>query len=322
MGQPVVPRQHQIEQLDILCGDLASGVARWINGASECATPIAGLTFYRRAAPTQPTSCMVGASVALVVQGAKRMVRGEEAYMYNAHRFLITSLDLPAMAQVVEASPEKPYLGLSMRLDLRVMTELMAQGTLAPCGQAAGRGMVLGETTPPMLDAFKRLLALLDDPGAIPVLAPLIQREIHYRLLVSDQGARLRQIASVGSRSHRIARTIEWLKAHYTLPLRVDELAARAQMSASAFHQHFRQLTAMSPLQFQKWLRLNEARRIMLAEHLDASSAAFQVGYESPSQFSREYTRLFGAPPRRDVEQLLRQAGLGAAPSASALAVT
>ena len=303
MDQHSTMRHHQADTLDALCQALAHNIARWTTGVEEYATPIPDLTFYRKETPTEPMRCMVGPSVALVVQGAKRMMLGDDVYAYDPRRFLITSLDLPATVQVVEASRDKPYLGLAMRFDLRVMAELMAQGTLPPREQTIGRGMVLGETTLPMLDAFKRLLELLDDPDAIPVVAPLIQREIYYRLLVSDQGARLRQIASIGSQGHRVARAIEWLKTHYSQPLRIDDLAAQVQMSASSFHHHFRELTAMSPLQFQKLLRLNEARRLMLTEHLDASTAAFQVGYESPSQFSREYSRLFGAPPLRDMKR-------------------
>jgi AraC-like DNA-binding protein len=246
-------------------------------------------------------------SVALVVQGAKRALLGEESYAYGIQYFLITSLELPAMVQVIEASPSEPYLGVTLKLDLGVMAELMAQGKLpAPQELSSGRGMVLGETTVPLLDAFQRLLGLLDDPDAVAVLAPLIQQEIYCRLLLSDQGARLWQIASVGSQSNRVSRAIDWLKSHYVEPLRIDDLAAKVQMSPSTFHHHFRLLTTMSPLQFQKWLRLNEARRLMLSDHIDASTAAFQVGYESTSQFSREYSRMFGAPPRRDIDALRR----------------
>ncbi len=219
-----------------------------------------------------------------------------------------TSLDLPASSQVLEATSDQPCLGLVLRLDLRVMAELIAQSGLPPPRERATQGSAaLGKITPALLEPFSRLLALLDEPGAIAILAPLIEREIHYRLLMSDQAARLWQIASVGSQSHRIARAIDWLKANYAQPLRIDELAAHAQMSTSSLHHHFRQLTAMSPLQYQKWLRLSEAKRLMLNEGLDAASAAFQVGYESPSQFSREYSRLFGAPPRRDIEELRQQ---------------
>jgi AraC-like DNA-binding protein len=161
--------------------------------------------------------------------------------------------------------------------------------------------MALGTVTPTLLESFKRLTALLDEPEAIEVLAPLVQREIHYRLLTSDQAGRLRQIASVGSQSHLVARAIEWLKANYASPLRIEDLAERVHMSASNLHHHFRQLTAMTPLQYQKWLRLHEARRLMMNDGHDAATTAFEVGYESPSQFSREYARLFGVPPKRDV---------------------
>ena len=164
--------------------------------------------------------------------------------------------------------------------------------------------MATGETTLPLLNAFQRLVDLLAEPKDIPVLAPMIQREIFYRLLVGDQGMRLRQMASVGSQSHQIAQAIDWLKRHFTQPLRIDDLATQVNMSTSTFHHHFRALTAMSPLQFQKWLRLNEARRLMLTDLMDAATAAFEVGYESPSQFSREYNRLFGAPPLRDITKL------------------
>ena len=258
-----------------------------------------------------PTICLVEASIVLVVQGEKQMLAGGEAYPYNIHRFLITSLDIPANSQVVTASPDNPCLGLALKLDLRTMAELIAQGGLPlPEDRSSDRGAVigLGTVTPMLLEPFKRMLDLLDEPSAIPILAPLIEREIHYRLLMSDQAARLQQIASVGSQGHRVAKAIDWLKVNYTETLRIDDLAAQVKMSPSSLHHHFRQLTAMSPLQYQKWLRLNEARRLMLNEDSDAASAAFEVGYESPSQFSREYTRLFGAPPKRDIEGLRRKA--------------
>jgi AraC-like DNA-binding protein len=280
-------------------------------GNTDSVTPISGLAFFRREEPMPPSICLVEPSVVLVVQGEKQMLVGGEAFPYDVNRFLITSLDLPANSQIIAASPDKPCLGLVLKLDLRIVAELIAQGGLSlPAARSIDRGIGigLGTVTPALLEAFKRLLDLLDDPGAIPVLAPLIEREIHYRLLKGDQAARLWQIASVGSQGHRVARAIDWLKANYTESLRIDDLAARVQMSPSSLHQHFRQLTAMSPLQYQKWLRLNEARRLMLNEGLDAASAAFEVGYESPSQFSREYTRLFGAPPRRDIDGLRQKA--------------
>lgn len=246
----------------------------------------------------------------LVVQGTKQMLVGGEAFPYDTSKFLITSLDLPASSQVLEASARKPCLGLVLKLDIRTLAELISQGTLPVTRErSAGTSVGLGTITPEIMEPLKRLVELLDEPGAISILAPLIQREIHFRLLLSDRAALLRQIASVDSQSHRISKAIEWLKINYSSPLRIDDLAALVQMSAPTFHHHFRQLTAKSPLQYQKWLRLSEAKRLMLNEHLDASSAAFRVGYESPSQFNREYSRLFGMPPKRDIEALRKRAG-------------
>ena len=226
------------------------------------------------------------------------------------HHFLITSVDLPTVVQVIHASREKPYLSLLLQLDRREMAQLMVDSHLPPPrAQQSRRGMAIGEVTLPLLVACQRLVDLLAEPQDIPILAPIIQREIIYRLLVGDQGARLRQIASAGSQSHQIAQAIEWLKRHYTLPLRIDDLAAHVHMSPSTFYHHFRALTAMSPLQYQKWLRLNEARRLMLTERLDVATTALQVGYASPSQFNREYRRVFGAPPLRDITYLRHMAG-------------
>ncbi|KVE04613.1 AraC family transcriptional regulator [Burkholderia anthina] len=283
---------------------LAERVARWTDGVDHLNTAIPNLSFHRREAPTQPMECMVEPSFGLVVQGAKRVMQCGDAYLYDADRFLITSLDLPGSTQIIEASPGKPFLGLSLKLDFRVMAELMMQVAPVHDDVPAGRGLVVGDMTEPLYDALNRLVALLDDPNAIAVLAPYIEREIYYRLLTSDQGARLRQIASTGSQCNRVSRAIRWLRAHYDESLRVDDLAAQVQMSSSTFHHHFRQLTGMSPLQYQKWIRLNEARRLMLAERLDAASAAFRVGYASPTQFNREYSRLFGNSPRRDIDSL------------------
>lgn len=313
-----MPNQEQAKHqeagtLDALREAMVDSIGRRTVGNTDSRTPISSLSFFRREMPMPPTICLVAAGIVLVVQGEKQMLVGDEAYPYDIHRFLITSLDLPANSRIVSASPEKPCLGLVLKLDLRIMAELIAQGGLPlPTARANDRSVGIGTVTPVLLEPFKRLLDLLDEPDTIPVLAPLIEREIHYRLLKSDQAARLWQIASVGSQGHRVAKAIDWLKVNYTAALRIEDLAAHVQMSPSSLHQHFRQLTAMSPLQYQKWLRLNEARRLMLNEDSDAASAAFEVGYESPSQFSREYTRLFGAPPKRDIEGLRRKAeGIG-----------
>jgi transcriptional regulator GlxA family with amidase domain len=201
---------------------------------------------------------------------------------------------------------------MRLTFDMRVVAQLMADSQLpAPRSQQSGRGMATGEVTPELVNAFLRLINLLNNEQDIPILAPVIQREIIYRLLTGDQGARLRQIAAAGSQSQQIARAIEWLKGNFAEQLRIDDLAEKASMSTSTFHHHFRSMTALSPLQYQKQLRLQEARRLMLADRLDAASAAFQVGYESPSQFSREYSRQFGAPPLRDISSLRQLAESG-----------
>lgn len=297
--------------IDTALTALAKSITRWtaVVGLNETAIP--SLALSRRIEPTEPTSYMYEPCICMVAQGAKRVLLGDDAYVYDSNHFLITSLDLPTITQVTKATPRKPYLGLVFRLDRHEISRLMADSNLPPPREhQSGRGMAIGEVTLSLLTAFQRLIDLLDEPSDIPILAPIIQQEIYYRLLVSDQGARLRQIVSAGSQGHQIARAIDWLKGNFTGPLRIDDLAAHVNMSRSTFHHQFRALTAMSPLQYQKWLRLNEARRLMLTEHLDAATAAFQVGYESASQFSREYRRLFDAPPSRDITYLRQMAGL------------
>jgi len=284
---------------------LRESIARMTEKADLIETEVPGLAMYRRDEPNQTESVMYEPTICLITQGAKRVVLGGDTYVYDTHHFLITSVDIPTTVQVVKASRQKPCLGLVLKLDLREISQLVVDGNLPqPRVEPSSRGMALGEVTLPILDAFKRLIDLLDEPKDIPILAPVVKREIFYRILVSNQGTRLRQMASAGSPSHQIARAIDWLKDNYTEPLHVENLASYVHMSKSTFHHHFRKMTAMSPLQYQKWLRLNEARRLMLTESLDAGMAAFQVGYESPSQFSREYSRLFGDSPLRDVTNL------------------
>jgi AraC-like DNA-binding protein len=281
---------------------LAASVGRWTEQGDRRETLIPGLSFFRREQPTPPISGMYVPGICLAVQGAKRVLIGKEAYVYGARRYLITSVDIPSFAQIIRASPQEPYLGLRLRFDLHEISQLMTDRHLPPpLAQPPSRGLATGEMTMPLLSAFQRLIDLLADPQDIPILAPVIQREISYRLLVGDQGAHLRQMATVGSRSYRVAQAIDWLKSNFARPFRVDDLASRVSMSKTTFHRHFRTVTAMSPLQYQKRWRLNEAKRLMLTERLDTATAALQVGYESASQFSREYARMFGAPPLRDI---------------------
>jgi AraC-like DNA-binding protein len=311
MRNAAAGQENEGNGMESTLGALGRSIARWTDRGEQHTTAVAGLSLFRREEPTGPISGMYEPSVCLVAQGAKRVLLGNDAFVYDAQHYLITSVHLPTIVQIIAASREKPYLGLRLMLDPREISRLMVDSNLPPPrAQQSSRGMATGEVTLPLLTAFQRLVDLLGEQVDIPILAPIIQREIIYRLLVGDQGARLRQIASAGSQSHQISRAIDWMKANFTRPLRIDELAGRARMSTSTFHHHFRSMTALSPLQFQKQLRLREARRLMLSEQMDAATAAFQVGYESPSQFSREYGRLFGAPPMRDIAKLLRHSGL------------
>ncbi len=295
--------------VEVAIGVLGKSIARLTEKDELYTTAVPGLSLFRWNEPTEPITGMYEPSVCLIAQGAKRVRLGEDTFVYDAHHYLITSVHLPTVVQIIEASPEKPYLGLRLMLDQREISQLMVDSNLPPPrAQQSSRGMATGEVTLPLLTAIQRLIDLLAEQQDIPILAPIIQREIIYRLLVGDQGERLRQIASTGSQSQQIARAIDWLKGNFSQPLHIDDLAAQARMSSSTFHHHFRSMTALSPLQFQKQLRLQEARRLMLAERMDAATAAFQVGYESPSQFSREYNRLFGAPPLRDITNLRQMA--------------
>lgn len=286
---------------------LAGRIGRLTAGKNRLDSAIAGLSLHRWETPTEPTSYMLAPSICLIGQGKKRLVLGEDVFVYDTHHYLITSVDLPVVTQIIQASPDKPYLGLTMEMDLRVIARLMLDYHIPSASKGKDRlGVAVSEVTTPLLETFIRLLDLLEQPEDIPALAPLMQQEIFYRLLKGEQGARLRQITTIGNHGYQISRAIDWLKENFSRPVKIEVLAAKAGLSVSAFHNHFRAMTAMSPLQFQKKMRLNEARRLMLTEHIDASKAAFEVGYESPSQFSREYSRLFGAPPMRDIKNLIQ----------------
>ncbi|MDG2744648.1 AraC family transcriptional regulator [Vibrio parahaemolyticus] len=289
---------------------LAKLIDRWTGNANQYDTPISGLRFSRWTTPTPPTSHTHNPSICLIAQGRKRVLLGEESFIYDANHFLISSVDLPIIANIIEASEEQPYLGLIMELDLTEISQLIVDSELAfTQAKEAQKGIAVGELSESLLDAFVRLAELLDEGQNIKILAPIIKREIFYRLLMSEQGTRLHQIVTAGSHSHQIAKAIDWLKNNFVKPLSVGDLASYTGMSKSSFYTHFRSMTSMTPLQFQKKLRLSEARRLMLTENLDAMAATFKVGYESPSQFSREYSRLFGAPPSKDIKSLRENLG-------------
>jgi AraC-like DNA-binding protein len=279
-------------------------------------TVIPALKLHRRAAPTAPLHCIYNLGLGIVAQGGKQVLLGDESIDYGPGQSMLTTIDLPVVSHVTRASTREPFLGIMLTLDVRAIV-MMASELDEPRARRgdAARSISFEPLDAALLDAVIRLVRLLDEPALAPRLAPLIQQEIIVRLLSGPHGRRLRHLAAAGSPSQQIAKAVAWLKQNFTHPLPGDDLADRAHMSPSTFRQHFRALTGVSPLQYQKQLRLQEARQLMLNEHLDAGSAAGRVGYESASQFSREYSRLFGAPPQRDVTRM-RLAPVAAAPGA------
>lgn len=284
---------------------LAGRIAARAQSAGEHPTPIPGLTLFRRTAPSPCYRATYEPSLTVFAQGRKLINLAGAQYRCDSSSFVLSSIDVPVQSQIVEASEQVPLLSMLLRLDMPIVREILSREDLPePEAPSQPRGLAVGETTVALLSACIRLVDLLDTPEDIPFLSALIQREIIYRVLRSPQGERLRAIATRGDLSHRTARAIAWLKANYTKPLHMEELAGVARMGVSTLHHQFRALTGISPLQYQKQLRLQAARQRMLMDGVDATSAAYEVGYESASQFSREYSRFFGQPPMRDVRAL------------------
>jgi AraC-like DNA-binding protein len=285
--------------------ELALRVARLTPEDGMHRSLIPSLALIRGSVPTVCMPSVYQPSLAFVVQGRKRALLNDEVFHYDALNYLVVSVTLPAVGQVLEASPERPYLCLRLNLDLGQIARLLLElGDRGAAPVAADRGLFVARMDEALLDAVLRMVKLLDAPQDIAMLAPVIQREIYYRVLRGELGHRLVDLAEGDGASHRVVRAIEWLKARYTAPLRIEELAAAVHMSASALHHRFKEVTAMSPLQYQKHLRLHEARRLIFTDGIECAAAGHRVGYESPSQFSREYRRLFGAPPRAEVARL------------------
>ncbi len=268
-------------------------------------TGIEGLKLYRFSQPTEPANGLLEPGVYVVVQGRKQVSVGNNTYIYDRAKYLAVSVDLPAVGNVFEATPEEPYLCMTLTVDPRQLAALIVEtGKQTPRDDHDGRAIYVSALGAPLLDGFLRLVRLLDTLQDIPVLAPLVLREIHYRLLQSEQFGRLAQIAIGDSRLRRVSGAVDWIKKHFAKPLEIDALAKQTNMSPSALHHHFKAVAGMSPVQYQKRLRLEEARRRLLSDATTAESVAFEVGYASASQFNREYVRLFGQPPRRDAERL------------------
>lgn len=288
------------------CEALAALINRQTNGKGNGAhaTAINSLVFMREWDTSTAIQAVSEPLLAIVVQGQKEMLLNEKTYRYGVAQYLVVSVDLPLCGCAVEATPVQPYLGFKLKLDPAQLCDIITQTNSGICKQESVRGWFINDADPSLIDCAIRLTKLLDTPQDIPFLAPMIIREIYYRLLIGEQGEAVRQIATSGSNMQRIAEIIRQIKADFIKPLRIEDLAEQANMSTSSFHRHFKVVTSMSPLQYQKQLRLLKARQTMLAENVDATQAAYQVGYESTSQFSREYTRMFGAPPIRDIERL------------------
>ncbi len=271
--------------------------------------PLQGLHLARSSSPLKPVHSVVEPSVCVIAQGSKEVLLGESRYRYDPSQYLLATVELPRVSQVLEASKERPYLSLRLELAPTLVSEVMVEaGHASPRDHADVRAISVSPLDGHLLDAFVRLTRLLDAPAEAPVLLPLITREIIYRLLIGEQGGRLRHLAILGGYTPHIARAVTRLRQDFDQPLRIENIAKELGMSVSGFHHHFKAVTTMSPLQFQKRLRLQEARRLMLGEGLDAASAAYRVGYHDASHFNREYKSLFGVPPMRDMQRLREEA--------------
>lgn len=285
--------------------DLADLIADIAQTDGDYDTPVAALKVFRRSTATDPMPCVLGLGLGLTVRGHKRVTLASAIHDFTPGQSLVTTVDLPVVTYVTRATPAEPYLGLWLQLDARAIAQVAATMDFpAPLTAASLPGMSVATPDGGLRRALSQLLRLVAEPHLVPLVGPLVEQEIMVRLLAGAHGPAMRRLVTTGSPSQQIARVIAWLKQHFTKNFPIDELATRAHMSPSTFRQHFREVAGMSPLQYLKQLRLQDARQLMLNEDIDAGSAALRVGYESASQFSREYTRLFGAPPLRNIRRL------------------
>lgn len=306
MNQKHGERETQKEQINR--EELVERIARMLpeDGKLE---PIKGVRLARSTETGEPVYGVSDATFCITAQGCKEVFLGGHRYQYDPHSYLLSTAELPIMSRVLAASPQQPYLGIYIVIDPAVVASVMVEmGQLPPRSQAPARAIEVSPLDDSLLDAVVRLTRLLDSPTEARLLLPLVSREITYRLLCGEQGYRLRQMTVLGGHTHRIAQVVEKISREFNKSLHIEELARGIGMSVSSFHHHFKEVTAMSPLQFQKQLRLQEARRLMIGEALDATTAGFRVGYDDTSHFNRDYKRFFGVPPMRDVERLREMA--------------
>ena len=302
------PAEREAKRLAANHEELSERIGQAISFDGTC-QPLQGLHLSRSSTPFKQHHSVLEPSLCVTVQGSKEVLFGESRYQYDPMHYLLITVEMPDIAQVLEASEERPYLGLRLELDPTLVSAVMLEASYTlPSGTAHMRAIDVNLLDVHLLDAIVRLVRLLDTPDEAPVLQPLITREIMYRLLKGGQGGRLRHLAIQEGYTSHISRAVARLRQNFDQPLRVETLAHELGMSVSAFHHHFKAVTTLSPLQFQKQLRLQEARRLMLSEDLDAASAAYRVGYQDASHFNREYKGLFGAPPMRDVQRLREEA--------------
>jgi AraC-like DNA-binding protein len=314
MKRQMVERDAEREQANR--AELVERIARAVSEDGKV-EPLKGIRLQRSSSPTEPLPGVADPSFCVIAQGSKELHLGEERYRYDPYHYCLGTVELPVVSQIIEASQEHPYLSFRLELDPTLVSSVMIDsGQTAPPRQSDVKAITVSRLDAELLDAVLRLARLLDSPTEARFLAPLVTREIVYRLLMGEQGDRLRHIAVLGGYTPPIARAIQRLRQNFDQPLRIDDIAREIGMSVSGFHHHFKAVTAMSPLQFHKQMRLQEARRLMLGQGLDAASAGYRVGYNEASHFNREYKKLFGVPPIRDVERLREadgnSAGLGA----------
>lgn len=313
-GLARIENKHDLGRMQNTTDELKSLIQRHSRG-HRTPTPIPRVGLMHAERTTEPTAGMTEAIMCLVLQGAKGIDCGQNVLRYGAGSYFIASIEVPVFGQISEATHEEPFLGVSFHFDPSQIADLVREMPDANDPEFLC-GLGVSPSDPQLDDAFLRLLRLLDQPNEISIIAPLIEKEIVFRLLQGPQGSKLRQIAQVDGRQSRIRRTLDWIRKNYTEAFKVEDLAELAGMSVSVFHRHFKMATTMTPIQYQKRYRLHEARRRLLDATGDAASVAFSVGYESASQFSREYSRLFGLPPTRDVMRSKARPGNGFGPEA------